>query len=178
MMESILRFWFEETAPATWWKKDEDFDRLIRSRFGAIHASVTRCECFAWRHTALGRLAEVIVLDQFSRNMFRDTPQAFAWDSMALALAQEAVSAGADQSLSAVQRGFLYLPYMHSESMKIHETAMVLYMRHGVADDLDYEQRHSQIIQRFGRYPHRNAVLGRASTPEEIEFLKQPGSRF
>ena len=77
-----------------------------------------------------------------------------------------------------MQRGFLYLPYMHSESMKIHETAMVLYMRHGVADDLDYEQRHSQIIQRFGRYPHRNAVLGRASTPEEIEFLKQPGSRF
>ena len=118
------------------------------------------------------------MLDQFSRNMFRDSPLAFAQDPLALALAQEAVACGADQALSQIERNFLYMPYMHSESPAIHLQAVALFENNGIANSLDYEHRHKAIIDRFGRYPHRNAALGRASTPEELEFLKQPGSSF
>lgn len=118
------------------------------------------------------------MLDQFSRNMFRDTPLAFAYDPLVLALAQEAVSAKADEALSPVQRSFLYMPYMHSESLKIHEVAVDLFRRNGIQGNLDFEIKHKSIIERFGRYPHRNNILGRASTEDEIEFLKQPGSGF
>jgi uncharacterized protein (DUF924 family) len=178
MYQQILKFWFEETQPAQWWKKDEAFDRLIIERFSALHSRATRCELFEWRKDARGRLAEIIVLDQFSRNMFRGQPESFAHDALALALAQEAVSAGADQALNAVERSFLYMPYMHSESLEIHAAAVELFGRNGLPGNLDFELKHKAIIERFGRYPHRNAILGRASTPEEIEFLKQPGSGF
>ena len=178
MYEDILRFWFEEIEPAQWWKKDEDFDRSLIQRFSDIHAQAARCELLDWRVTSRGRLAEIIVLDQFSRNMFRDTPLAFANDALALALAQEAVAAGADEALSPVQRSFLYMPYMHSESLKIHEIAVELFRRNGIQGNLDFELKHKAIIERFGRYPHRNSILGRASTEDEIEFLKQPGSGF
>jgi uncharacterized protein (DUF924 family) len=178
MFEDILKFWFEETEPAQWWKKDENFDRTIVERFSEIHHRAARCELFEWRQTAQGRLAEIIVLDQFSRNMFRGSPLAFACDPLALALAQEAVAAGADQSLNQVERSFLYMPFMHSESLKIHEIAMGLFQQNGNPNNLDFEFRHKAIIERFGRYPHRNAILGRPSTDEEIEFLKQPGSGF
>jgi len=176
MIQEILKFWFEEIDPSQWWKKDLDFDRLIIERFAAIHSQAVRCELFGWRKEARGRLAEVIVLDQFSRNMFRDTPQAFAYDSLALALAQEAVSVGADQLLSPTERHFLYMPYMHSESSLIHDIAVQLFQ--GLGKALDFELKHKAIIDRFGRYPHRNQVLDRESTAEEIEFLKQPGSGF
>jgi uncharacterized protein (DUF924 family) len=178
MHEEILKFWFEETEPAQWWKKDEDFDRTIVERFSEVHRSATRCELFEWRKTARGRLAEVIVLDQFSRNMFRGSPLSFAYDPLALALAQEAIAAGADKSMNQTERSFLYMPFMHSESLKIHEIAVELFRQNGIANNLDFEFRHKAIIERFGRYPHRNAILGRPSTDEEIEFLKQPGSGF
>lgn len=178
MHREILKFWFEETAPAQWWKQDENFDRIIIERFSALHAAAARCELYAWRREPDGRLAEIIILDQFSRNMFRDTPRAFAQDPLALALAQEAVAAGADQALDPAGRGFLYMPYMHSESLKIHEVATALFRANANAGQLDFELRHKAIIERYGRYPHRNRILGRESTAEEIEFLKQPGSGF
>lgn len=178
MYEKILAFWFDAISPAQWWKKDTAFDRMVAERFGEVHAQAARCELFGWRETAAGRLAEVIVLDQFSRNMFRDSAAALAYDGMALVLAQEAIAAGAEQALRPVERSFLYMPFMHSESLKIHEMAVPLFERNGIADNLDFELRHKAIIERFGRYPHRNAVLGRKSTPDEVEFLQQPGSRF
>jgi len=176
--QAILDFWFETLTPAQWFKKDLEMDRTILARFGTVHAHATQCECFAWRQTAQGRLAEIIVLDQFSRNIYRDDARAFANDALALALAQEAVAAGADVELSSQQRVFLYMPYMHSESAAIHEVAMQLFDQPGLEDNFDFEVRHKAIIDRFGRYPHRNALLGRISTDEEIEFLKQPGSSF
>jgi len=174
----ILHFWFEETSPAQWWKKDAAFDGLIAARFGALHRRACQCELHRWRAIPEGRLAEIIVLDQFSRNIHRDTPGAFAADPQALALAQEAVAAGADRALTPGQRVFLYMPYMHSESLAIHDIAVELFRANGIPDNLDFEIRHRDIIARFGRYPHRNAILGRQSTAEEIAFLGQPGSSF
>jgi len=174
----ILRFWFEDTPPAQWWKVDPAFDALVRERFGALLDSVAAGEHAGWRTTPHGRLAEVIVLDQFPRNIHRGTPRAFACDPMALALAQEAVAGGALAALSPVERSFLLLPYMHSESRLVHDTAERLYREHAPAENLDFELRHKAIIDRFGRYPHRNALLGRESTAEEREFLTQPGSSF
>jgi len=176
--EEILAFWFEQTPAVRRWKKDPAFDSLIRSRFATVHMRATCCELFAWRDSARGRLAEIILLDQFSRNMFRDSAQAFAHDPLALALAQEAVARGADQQLDAEQRSFLYMPYMHSESLLIHQKAVELFRRNGFSNNLDFELKHQAILERFGRYPHRNALLGRESTAEELLFLQQPGSSF
>jgi|ERR1035437_3369557 uncharacterized protein (DUF924 family) len=178
MYREILRFWFEEIDQSQWWAKDDDFDKLIIERFSEVHTEATRCELFEWRINAKGRLAEIIVLDQFSRNMFRGSPLAFANDSLALALSQETISAKADKVLSPIERSFLYTPFMHSESLKIHEVAMDLYQKNGIQNNLDFELKHKQIIEKFDRYPHRNSILGRESTEEEIEFLKQPGSGF
>lgn len=178
MYEDILNFWFTELTPAQWWAKDDKLDTEIKSRFSAIHAKAARCELFDWRMAAKGRLAEIIILDQFSRNIFRDTPQAFAHDPLALALAQEALAVDADKALSPTERSFLYLPFMHSESAEIHKVAVMLYSSPGLEGNLDFELQHQTIITRFGRYPHRNKILGRESTQEEIEFLKGPGSGF
>tara|TARA_R110001599_G_scaffold97376_2_gene251215 strand:+ start:1391 stop:1930 length:540 start_codon:yes stop_codon:yes gene_type:complete len=174
--QAVLDFWFDALTPAQWFKKDLEMDSTIQSRFGELHTQAAQCECYTWRQTAQGRLAEIIVLDQFSRNIFRDDARAFATD--ALALAQEAVAAGADAELTPQQRAFLYMPYMHSESAAIHALAMKLFDQPGLENNLDFEVRHKAIIDRFGRYPHRNALLGRASTDEELAFLKQPGSSF
>lgn len=176
--QDILHFWFIETPPAQWWKADPAFDALIADRFGALHARAAQGELSGWRSSAEGRLAEVLVLDQFSRNIHRGTPRAFAQDGLALVLAQEAVACAADQALPPVQRGFLYLPWMHSESRDIHAKAEPLFRNLGNDNTLNFELRHRAIIDRFGRYPHRNAILGRESTPEEAEFLTQPGSSF
>lgn len=176
--QDVLAFWFNELTPAQWFKKDPKMDQQIVERFSDVVSKAAACECFEWRRSARGRLAEVIVLDQFSRNIYRDDARAFACDTLALALAQEAVASRADQSLSAVERSFLYMPYMHSESAVIHSIALQLFDQAGLESNLEFEKRHKAIIDRFGRYPHRNAVLGRTSTPEEVEFLKQPGSSF
>lgn len=176
--QEIITFWFEEIDSKKWWIKDPDFDQLLMDRFSTIHAKAAACELYHWRTCAEGRLAEIIVLDQFSRNMFRDSAKAFANDTLALSLAQHAIELGLDQQLPTQQRSFMYLPYMHSESLVIHEQAVKLYEKMGVAGNLDFEYKHKAIIDRFGRYPHRNAVLGRESTSEELAFLQQPGSSF
>lgn len=172
----VLRFWIEETSPAQWFGKSDELDQLIITRFSALHVMATRGELYGWRETARGKLAEIILLDQFSRNMYRNSPQAFACDPLALVLAQEAIRCGASTQLSAIERSFLYMPFMHSESLLIHEQAVKLFEGNGIAMNLEYEFKHKAIIERFGRYPHRNAVLGRPSTPEELEFIaSHPG---
>ncbi len=176
--DEIITFWFQEIPTESWFKKDADFDRLIEQRFLQTHKAATAGELNSWRSTPLGRLAEIIVLDQFSRNIFRDTPSAFAWDGQALVLAQEAVAAQALEELESSQQSFLIMPYMHSESEMIHEQAVKLFSRPGLEFNLDFEKRHKAIIDRFGRYPHRNGILGRESTAEEEDFLKLPGSGF
>lgn len=178
MYQQILDFWFTEIKPSQWWAKDSNFDQLIEHRFGNMLQQAAKGELYHWRRDAKGRLAEIIVLDQFSRNIYRDTPAAFSQDAMALVLAQEAVSSGALQQLTADERSFLLLPYMHSESLAIHQLAEALYKDHAPDSNYQFELKHKVIIERFGRYPHRNAILGRTSTPEELEFLKQPGSGF
>ena len=174
----ILSFWFDELTPQQWWAKDPVLDQQMRERFLEVHTAATRGELHGWRVSGEGRLAEIIVLDQFSRNMFRDTPQAFASDVLAVVLAQEAVRGGNDRELSPERRAFLYMPFMHSESTVIHELAVELFDQPGLEHNLKFEHAHQSIIGRFGRYPHRNEILGRESTTEEIEFLKGPGSSF
>jgi len=178
MHPHILHFWFTELTPKQHYAKDAALDDAIRIRFGATLEAAARCELFTWRTTPEGRLAEVLVLDQFSRNVYRDTARAFAQDALALALAQQLVVSGQDRSLPLAQRSFAYMPYMHSESALIHAQAALLFSQPGMEDSLRFEQRHQAIIERFGRYPHRNAILGRASTPEELAFLNEPGSAF
>lgn len=175
---AVIDFWFEELEPKQWWIKDVELDQTIRDRFGDLHWQANQCELVAWRFTAIGRLAEIIVLDQFSRNIYRDAPEAFASDPLALCLAQHAVSLGTQNELEDVQRQFLYMPFMHSESAAIHQVAERLFSEPQVGNNKEFEKRHKAIIDRFGRYPHRNKILGRESTEEEIEFLKQPGSSF
>lgn len=176
--QTINAFWFNEIKPRQWFTKDIAFDQLIRTRFQAAHDAASRGELYPWRDTAEGRLAEIIVLDQFSRNIYRNTPLAFAYDALALILAQEAIRANVYKSLGSQQRAFLYMPFMHSESVLIHRRAVELFSEPGLEGNLEFELKHKAIIDRFGRYPHRNAVLGRTSSPEETVFLKQPGSSF
>lgn len=176
--QDVLRFWFEEAKPQQHFGKDPAFDALIRRRFLETHNAASRGELYEWRAAPDGRLAEIIVLDQFSRNLFRDNAQAFACDAMALVLAQEAIRLGADQALAPHRRIFLYMPYMHSESRAMHAIAERLFRQPGVDANLKYELKHKAIIDRFGRFPHRNAILGRESTPEECAFLAQPDSAF
>ena len=176
--QSIIDFWFCETVPRQWFTKDTEFDQIIKQRFQDIHDAAGKGELFSWRETPAGRLAEIILLDQFSRNIYRDTPLAFAFDPMALILAQEAIRADAHLSLSSQQKAFLYMPFMHSESPHIHECAVDLFSEPGLEKNLEFELKHKAIIDRFGRYPHRNVVLGRVSTSEELAFLNTPGSSF
>ncbi len=178
MFQEIIEFWFSELKPNQWWQKDDEFDLMIKARFGKVHEQAKAGELFHWRENALGSLAEVIVLDQFSRNIYREQSESFAHDAMSLALAQVAISKGFDRSLSETQRVFLYMPFMHSESKRIHVEAVALFESLGIESNLDFELKHKAIIDRFGRYPHRNKILGRSSTKEELEFLKQPNSGF
>lgn len=161
-----------------WFIKSEAFDLEIKNQFGQTLEQASRCELWRWRENIQGRLAEIIVLDQFSRNIYRDQPTSFAQDPLALALAQEAIALGLDLTLEPVQRTFLYMPFMHSESKIIHLEAFKLFEALGHPLNLDFEIKHKAIIDRFGRYPHRNEILGRISSTEEIEFLQQPNSRF
>ncbi len=178
MFQEILNFWFKEIDPANWWQKNEDFDKLITTKYLDIHSRAARCELYQWRKNPEGRLSEIIILDQFSRNIFRGSHLSFAFDSLALALSQEAISVGADKNLSPICRNFLYMPFMHSESIAIHKIAMDLYEKNAIQSSFDYEKKHKVIIKKYGRYPHRNKILGRKSTEAEIEFLKSPDSSF
>ena len=176
--EKLLHFWFDETPLEKIFKEDPQFDKEIRDKFLTLHQAAIRGELEHWREQARGKLAEIILLDQLSRNMFRNTPQAFAYDPLSLILSQEAIRAKAGGQLSTDEKGFLYMPFMHSESRLIHQKAVQLFSQKGLEGALKWEIKHKKIIDRFGRYPHRNLILGRESTPEELEFLKQPDSSF
>lgn len=181
----VLDFWFGEPrgkSRVEWFRKDAAFDALIRERFGALHAAAARHELEAWRANAESMLALVVVLDQFSRNLHRGDARAFAQDEHARACAVEALMRGDDLGLLPVERQFLYLPFEHSED-RADQARCVDLMRSleafGETRGLSgWAVKHREIIERFGRFPHRNAALGRVSTPEEVEFLKQPGSGF
>ena len=177
MLEQVLAFWLEEIDANQWRAVDPSFDALLRERYLPLLQQAAAGELFAWRATCRGRLCEIIVLDQFSRNIHRGTPLAFAQDGMALVLAQEAVAAGALSELQAEARSFLLMPYMHSESKVIHAQAEMLFEKHAPSR-YEPELKHKAILDRFGRYPHRNQILGRLSTAEEVEFLTLPGSSF
>ena len=166
----ILRYWFEELQPEAWFRKDERVDVQIRERFGTLYEQLAqiRPEQLA---TPLESIAAVIVLDQFPRNMFRGTPRAFATDALALSISQHAIAAGWDRQLTQQQRLFLYMPFQHSEDRAVQVRSIELFTQLGLADNLDYAHRHKNIIDRFGRFPHRNAVLGRESTTEEVQFV-------
>jgi uncharacterized protein (DUF924 family) len=187
---AVLDFWFlppdhpgHGRNRPEWFRKNEAFDAAIRERFGAdvdVALSTTLGEA-----SDEAMLARILLLDQFTRNIFRDTPRAFAGDAQALALAATLVAAGRDKNLSPYRRWFAYLPFEHSESLLEQERAVALFaslrreMQNETFDSAyDYALRHREVIARFGRFPHRNAILGRTSTAEEIEFLKQPGSSF
>ena len=181
----VLDFWFgapgsveHGKSRAEWFKKSDAFDALIRTRFAALHVQAAAGQLAHWRDSPLTLLALIIVLDQLPRNLFRDSPQAFATDAMALDCAQRMTALQWDQRLNEVERQFCYLPFEHAEDIGAQRTCIQLFRALGHADLLNWAQKHCDIIERFGRFPHRNALLGRAFTPEEIEFLKQPGSRF
>lgn len=174
----LLHFWFHDIPESAWWRKDAGFDTQLRERFGRWYEAAVAGELAHWRTTLRGRLAEILLLDQIPRNIHRDTARAFASDGMALVLAQEAVGTGHAADLPPRERAFLYMPFMHSESAHVHQQALLLFAEPGMEWNLEFERRHLAIIERFGRYPHRNAVLGRPSTPEELVFLQEPGSSF
>jgi uncharacterized protein (DUF924 family) len=168
----ILKFWFVDHGREQWFGGGPDFDALLTRTFAETHAAVAAGEAWSWRATPRGRLAEIIVLDQFSRHIHRGTAKAFAQDPMALALAQEVVYAGLDQQFEPMpERMFLYLPFMHSESLVIHDEAVRLYATLEDEETMSYEIAHRDVLRRFGRYPRRNAALGRISTPEEEAYI-------
>lgn len=170
--EGVIDFWFDELRPAQWWRTDPALDQTITHRFSDLHTRAVAGALKHWRSKPLGRLAEIIILDQFSRNLFRGNSRAFAADALALELAMEAVALNVQKGLTTNQKAFLYMPYMHSESSAIQQQSVVLYSEPGLESNLRSALQHKAIVDRFGRYPHRNAVLGRASSREELEFLK------
>lgn len=172
--QEVLNFWFQELTFEDWFQGGEALDETIRERFGEALVKARAGEFASWRDTIQGRLAEIIVLDQFSRNAYRDQGKAFYSDDMALALAQEAVSTGKQYDLTDAERSFLYMPFMHSESLYIQkEYSMKYFKEEGLEENLKYAKEHCQTIEKFGRFPYRNEALGRQTTPEEQEYLDQ-----
>lgn len=166
----ILSYWFAELQPEAWFRKDERVDAAIGERFGALHEQLAQIRPEQLT-TAIEHVAAVIVLDQFPRNIFRGSPRAFATDPLALSISQHAIATGLDEQLTQQQRLFLYMPFQHSEDRAVQARSIELFTRLGLADNLDYAHRHKKIVDRFGRFPHRNAVLGRESTTEELQFV-------
>jgi len=196
-IDDILDFWFgpldehgcaDSRHAARWWKKDAAFDDEIRRRFGGLHRAIAASELDEWLTDPRGRLAQIVALDQFSRNMFRDSPAMFAGDARALELARQGFERGDDRALGLDERLFMLMPLVHSEEIANQDRAVQLVTalcdaapasaRERSAAALRFAEMHRDIVRRFGRFPHRNALLGRASTEEEIAFLQQPGSRF
>ncbi len=176
--QRVLDFWFRKLDEADWFKQSERVDQSIAAQFLDTWQAASVGELSHWRTDIRGRVAEIIVLDQFPRNLFRGQAQAFSTDTLALVLGQEAVANDAYTTLSANEQAFVLMPYMHSESRSIHEQAIALFSAPGLEQKLAFEMRHKVIIDRFGRYPHRNAMLGRPSTPEETRYLEEGGETF
>jgi uncharacterized protein (DUF924 family) len=174
----VLRFWFEETGPKQWFEKDAAFDAEVRRRFLALHETLAAQPAEAFLGDARTALAAVVVFDQLPRNMFRGSPRAFVTDPKALTIADAAVARGFDSGLTKEWRQFLYLPFEHAEDKAAQARSVALMAALGDPELSKWADAHKAVIDRFGRFPHRNAVLGRPSTPEEVEFLKQPGSSF
>jgi uncharacterized protein (DUF924 family) len=181
----ILEFWFgtpPQVEREAWFRKDPAFDTQVRMRFEHAIEHAIAGGHRKWESSAEGALARILLLDQFTRNAFRDTPRAFAGDVEALAAARRAVQHGFDRMLLPLQRQFIYLPYEHAESAAAQDESLALFGALAAEtrspDKLEWAQKHAAIVRRFGRYPHRNAIVGRVSTPEEIAFLREPGSRF
>lgn len=171
-VDNVLRFWFDELNEPDRFGGGERVDEMCQDRFGALYSALRNHPPPIHDADAQTLLAAVIVFDQFPRNMFRQTPEAYATDDDALALAKAAIASGKHQSLSRTQRHFLYMPFMHSEDLATQAQSLQLFTELGIADGLKYARHHHDVIERFGRFPHRNAILGRRSTPEELEFLK------
>jgi uncharacterized protein (DUF924 family) len=178
MPREIIDFWFSPETRPHWFTASEAFDKAVRAHFGALYERAYAGQVDDWASTPHSALALILLLDQVPRNIFRGTARTFASDHKALAFAQKAVSAGFDSEVVKDQRLFFYLPFQHAEDRAIQDEAVRLVAALGDEENTDYARRHRDIIHRFGRFPHRNAQLGRTSTETEIEFLKQPGSSF
>lgn len=178
--DEILKFWFEESTPQQWFQKNEDFDKAITSRFQHDYDSAVQGQYDDWRDTAKGCLALIILLDQFPRNMFRDTPKAFASDTKALDIAKHAIAQKFDEGLSVDEKTFMYLPFEHSENIDDQKTSLNLFKPTESDNPIyyDYAKKHYDVIKEFGRFPHRNKILGRVNTPKEEEYLAKPDSGF
>jgi uncharacterized protein (DUF924 family) len=178
VIDEILKFWFEEIKPKDWYRPGETVDAEIAARFRETYEELKGGLPADWPETSKGFLAAILVLDQFPRNMFRGQARAFATDEAALALAKQAISDGADAKLPPMQRAFIYLPFQHSEAAENQARSVGLFTALGNPLNLDYALRHQEVVERFGRFPHRNAILDRFSTAEEWDFLKEPDSSF
>jgi uncharacterized protein (DUF924 family) len=178
--KSIIDFWFIEISPKQWWVKSVEFDDLISQRFFTIYEETRGGKYLDWINSAQSCLARIIVLDQFPRNMFREKPESFRTDVLALAATKHAISLGFDIGMPSQHKAFLYMPLMHSEALDDQTKAIELFTAAGsdLEENLKSSHRHKAIIEQFGRFPHRNQILGRASSEAEVEFLKHPGSRF
>jgi uncharacterized protein (DUF924 family) len=171
-VDDVLHFWFEELNQQDWFGSSARVDQICRARFGDIYAALKADPPDPERADARTLLAAVLVFDQFPRNIFRKTPDAYATDATALALARHAVESGKDQSLPQMQRHFIYMPFMHSEDVNAQAESVRLFTALGIPEGLKYARHHHDVVARFGRFPHRNSILGRRSTPAELEFLK------
>ena len=174
----VLTFWFHEIEPKQWWKKDKKFDSILRTRFLKIHSLSVKSELISWRASGKGRLAEIIVIDQFSRNLFRNKPEAFSSDHLALFLSKEMLRLGLYQKFNKNEKIFAFMPFMHSEIFEDQIISLRLYSNLGINENFRSALKHFNIIRKFGRFPHRNKILSRKSTDEELAFLKTPGSSF
>lgn len=176
--ETVLAFWFDELTPEDWFVKNDDLDRRITDRFTGLHLALSRGISEEWRATPEARLALIIVFDQFPRNIYRASPLAFATDALALKEAKSALAIGADQSVGEDRRAFFYMPFEHAEDIAEQVRCVALFEALGNANYLDYAHRHHDVIKRYGRFPHRNDILGRTSTAEEKTYLAEPGAGF
>ncbi len=174
--QNVLAFWFEETRPWRWFRRDRAFDAAIARRFGALHQAARNGRLDVWRAHPSHALALIILLDQFSRNLYRDSPGAFAEDGAALSIAREAIRRRFDKLYGARERAFFYMPFMHAEDLRVQEESVALFKAQLPSTmNMPYALEHYKIIRRFGRFPHRNRILGRASSPAEIQFFKAGG---
>ena len=176
--EDIITFWFEEISPEQWFKKDKEFDAMLLERAGTTVIKALNGQLDRWSKTSTGSVSLVILLDQFTRNIFRDTPKAFSGDEMALVLSQKSINSKWFSELSMMYKQFLLMPMMHSEDISIQEKSLPLFKQHANNRTYEFAVKHRDIIAKFGRFPHRNQILNRPSTEEELMFLNEPGSSF